>query len=35
MEVKAELIGVFVTALFDEDNRLAINVKAKAEPIDV
>ena len=35
IELKAVIEGVFATALFDEDNGLAITVKAKAEPVDV
>lgn len=35
MEIKADIRGVFATALFDKDNRLTITVRAKAEPVDV
>lgn len=35
VEIKAEIKGVFLTALFDEDNQLEITIKAKAEPVDV
>ena len=34
LELKAEIKGVFPTALFDEDNGLAITVRAKAEPVE-
>lgn len=35
MEIKADIKGIFATALFGKDNELAISVRAKAEPIDV
>jgi len=35
VELKAEIKGIFATALFDKDNRLTITIKAKAEPVDV
>lgn len=35
LELRAEIQGVFATALFDENNRLDVIVRAEAEPIDV
>ena len=35
MELKADIKGIFATALFDKDNRLTITIRAKAEPVDV
>jgi len=35
IELKAEIKGIFVTALFNKDNLLTITIKANAEPIDV